>query len=110
MIRRVHDTVMTEMIQYGTVQTGPQGLASHSNTLSLGLVLVLVGSSKHTWLGIQRRKRRALVLVTWREGVPIGKRRWDSSNEPFVDSSFMRSDVRRARHGAFCVVFLAKCA
>jgi hypothetical protein len=36
------------------------------------LVLVLVRGSKHTWLGIQRRKRRATRKRAARSGRPLG--------------------------------------
>jgi hypothetical protein len=51
------------------VRLGPPGPGVRVNggaikTLNLvTVVLVLVRGSKHTWLGIQRRKRRALVRM-----------------------------------------------
>jgi hypothetical protein len=41
---------------------GPGPLPGNLNAQA-ATVLVLVRGSKHTWLGIQRRKRRALVRM-----------------------------------------------
>jgi hypothetical protein len=59
-LKQLHNFHEKELVKQ-VERLGPNGSRSRATKTAGAPALVLVRSSKHTWLGIQRRKRRRVI-------------------------------------------------